>query len=179
MEQEQQAVAQKRHQNRLAQAQWVQEATENKAKGSDARQQRIQEEQRILQDYVELLGDGEMVRWWMGGGWWRMVDEDGGWWMMCCNELKINMECDGIWMEFIFLIPKCSCSCDSRVSIHPTVLTDMCLAADLGLAKAVGEAGGPAESGKTQDPRAVAGSAATCQEERGGGLLRRGRMDMG
>lgn len=62
MEQEQQAVAQKRQQNRLAQAQWVQEATENKAKGSDARQRRIQEEQRILQDYVEPLGDG---RWWM------------------------------------------------------------------------------------------------------------------
>lgn len=62
MEQEQQAVAQKRHQNRLAQAQWVQEATENKAKGSDARQQRIQEEQRILQDYVELLEKQEARR---------------------------------------------------------------------------------------------------------------------
>lgn len=72
MEQEQQAVAQKRHQNRLAQAQWVQEATENKAKGSDARQQRIQEEQRILQDYVELLG--EMVDGWMAGGWWIFWD---------------------------------------------------------------------------------------------------------
>jgi len=167
MEQEQQAVAQKRHQNRLAQAQWVQEATENKAKGSDARQQRIQEEQRILQDYVELLG--EMVDGWMAGGWWIFCHG-----AMCCNELKKKWNA----MDFVnsFLIPKCSCSCDSRVSIHPTVLTDMCLAADLGLAKAVGEAGGPAESGKTQDPRAVAGSAATCQEERGGGLLRRGRM---
>lgn len=106
------------------------------------------------------------------GGWL----EDGGFFGMApcvvTNLKKRNA------MDFVnsFLIPKCSCSCDSRVSIHPTVLTDMCLAADLGLAKAVGEAGGPAESGKTQDPRAVAGSAATCQEERGGGLLRRGRM---
>lgn len=55
MEKEQQAVAQKRHQNRLAQAAWVLEANQNKQKGSDARQRRIAEEQRILQDYVELL----------------------------------------------------------------------------------------------------------------------------
>ena len=54
MELEQQAVLEKRHQNRLAQAQWVQEANENKQKGGEMRQRRIAEEQQILQDYVEL-----------------------------------------------------------------------------------------------------------------------------
>ena len=57
--------------------------------------------------------------------------------------------------------------------VIPSVLPE-CFAAE-----AVGEAGGPAESGQAQDPRAVAGSAATRQEERRGGVLRRGRRGTG
>lgn len=55
MELEQQAVAEKRHQSRLAQAAWILEANQNKRKGHEARQIRIAEEQRILQDYAEPL----------------------------------------------------------------------------------------------------------------------------
>ncbi len=66
MELEQQAVAEKRHQSRLAQAAWVLEANQNKTKGHQARQIRIAEEQRILQDYVEpleLFGRGGCGGW--------------------------------------------------------------------------------------------------------------------
>lgn len=55
MEKEQAAVAARRQRNRLAQAAWVQEATESKQTGPAARQKRIEEEKQILQDYVELL----------------------------------------------------------------------------------------------------------------------------
>lgn len=62
MELEQQAVAEKRHQSRLAQAAWILEANQNKRKGHEARQIRIAEEQRILQDYAELMEKQEARR---------------------------------------------------------------------------------------------------------------------
>jgi len=62
MELEQQAVAEKRHQSRLAQAAWISEANQNKRKGHEARQIRIAEEQRILQDYAELMEKQEARR---------------------------------------------------------------------------------------------------------------------
>ena len=55
MEKEQALVAERRQRNRLAQAAWVQEATESKQSGPKAREKRIEEEKRILQEYVELL----------------------------------------------------------------------------------------------------------------------------
>jgi len=62
LEREKSLMEQRKVQSRLAQSAWVQEATQKKQKGNEGRQQRIEEEKHILQEYAELLEKQEARR---------------------------------------------------------------------------------------------------------------------